>query len=351
MLLIIGLIVLLAGGAIAVFASAAAGIAGLIIGAILTVLSFIIKTKVKIPEKYAKDQAELCALYEKYCTMQSRLPAARELYMQAQGIYEKDLELYEKQIAFCKASGFDTKDEVSELIVLIQNAEVVKNQLSRLCADRELFIAGRAPASLEADAKGGDINGPTEREVQSKLTEISEQKRLLGARLLSLGSVAEQKADIEKQIYDNLQRIEKLKLSLADAQYNDEVLALALDTLAQAHDKINSIYSPILSEKAKEPLLAFTDGKYEKLLLDKNFEIRLQSESETKELGYFSKGTQEAVYFALRNAVGEIIAGEDGLPLLLDDPFWALDTERLEKAREHLKKMSQFKQIIVFSAR
>ena len=84
-----------------------------------------------------------------------------------------------------------------------------------------------------------------------------------------------------------LKKKDELTALLSDAIYNNDVLTYAIDALCEAYDKINSIYSPILSEKAANALKAFTNGKYEKLFLDKNFEIRLQSESETKELGYF----------------------------------------------------------------
>ena len=145
--------------------------------------------------------------------------------------------------------------------------------------------------------------------------------------------------------------MESLKEGLESAQYSNDVLSYARAALTEAYEKINSVYSPKISEKAQAPLLAFTDGKYKELYLDKNFELRLKSDFETKELGYFSKGTQEAVYFAVRQAVSELISDKSALPLLLDDPFWALDGARLEKAREFLKKQAENSQVIVFTAR
>lgn len=97
--------------------------------------------------------------------------------------------------------------------------------------------------------------------------------------------------------------------------------------------------------------MAFTDGKYDSVYLDRDFNIRVKADGELKDVGYFSKGTAEAIYFAVRHAVCELISDGAGVPIIMDDPFWALDSVRRKKALEYLKKLSEYCQIIIFNAK
>ena len=111
------------------------------------------------------------------------------------------------------------------------------------------------------------------------------------------------------------------------------------------------MYSPILTECAGIPLSEITDGKYESVMLDREFNLRVKSGGAMYELGYFSRGTADAVYFAMRTAVSDLISGKRNLPLIMDDPFWSFDDKRLENARRFTEKAAENRQIIIFSAR
>ena len=66
------------------------------------------------------------------------------------------------------------------------------------------------------------------------------------------------------------------------------------------------------------------------------------------EAEYFSRGTYEQIYFALRTALGELI-GSGGEPLFLDDFLMAYDDIRAKAALELLKQLAEKRQILLFT--
>ena len=123
----------------------------------------------------------------------------------------------------------------------------------------------------------------------------------------------------------------------------------AYDALKEAYSRISSDFTPLVNEKASEILMEIT-GKYDDIIADRNFSVVINHEG-TKQLGYFSSGTVDQVYMALRLAVTDILFGT-GKPLLLDDPFLTYDGEREENLMRYLKKRSEAgQQIIIFSCR
>ena len=65
---------------------------------------------------------------------------------------------------------------------------------------------------------------------------------------------------------------------------------------------------------------------------------------------FLSRGTLDELYFSLRLALCELILPEEGSPpIVLDDAFVNFDDERLSRALMLLKKLSEKRQIILFS--
>ena len=116
-----------------------------------------------------------------------------------------------------------------------------------------------------------------------------------------------------------------------------------------ANEKINNTYSPIISKRLAPVLSEITGAKYSDVTVDKEFNIRVKAEGEYHALGYFSRGTADAVYFAVRLCMADILC--ESAPLILDDPFWSFDGERLENAMATIEKISKNRQVILFGAR
>ena len=61
-------------------------------------------------------------------------------------------------------------------------------------------------------------------------------------------------------------------------------------------------------------------------------QVKINTPSRLLDLNQVSFGTMNQIYFALRMAAGEMMAGGEELPIILDEPFAMYDDERLEAA-------------------
>lgn len=131
-------------------------------------------------------------------------------------------------------------------------------------------------------------------------------------------------------------------------------MALALDVLTEADAEIHSRVSPKLGECAAEYLSIMTQGRYENLFISRDFSMKAGTAEDLlpHSSQYLSTGTVDLLYIAVRLAVcTQALPARNGCPILLDDPFANLDDERRAQAMKLLKKLSDERQIILFSCR
>ena len=133
-----------------------------------------------------------------------------------------------------------------------------------------------------------------------------------------------------------------------------DAIRLALDTLGEADEEIQSHFSPELGRVASSYMSAVTGGRYADVLINRDFSAmtRVQDDSVARNAEYLSAGTMDIMYLAVRLAVCEL-ALPDGepCPLILDDALVNLDDERLEQAMKLLEEIARERQVILFSCR
>ncbi len=136
---------------------------------------------------------------------------------------------------------------------------------------------------------------------------------------------------------------------LTDAENEFAALKLAADTLDEVFAELSRDFTPKISEKASQYLSAIT-GKDEKLLLDKKYAVTMGRDSH-RPLQFFSGGTIDQAYFAVRLAVSELLMEERNVPLFLDDSFIQYDDGRENNTISLLKRISKNRQIFWFSCK
>lgn len=137
---------------------------------------------------------------------------------------------------------------------------------------------------------------------------------------------------------------------LDEALLRYEALALASDSLDEVFTQMSSDFTPRLNEKASQIISRITKGKYENLFLDKKYSVTMESEG-AHSLAYFSSGTNDQVYMAVRLAVADILFGT-GKPIFIDDGFLQYDEGRESATLEYLMELAKKgQQIIIFSCR
>ena len=87
--------------------------------------------------------------------------------------------------------------------------------------------------------------------------------------------------------------------------------------------------TPELSEVASDFVSRMTDGKYTSVVLDEDFTpILTDSSGAERPVAWLSGGEESAVALALRVAIGEVLAGQRGGLLVLDEALTAQDASR-----------------------
>lgn len=133
-----------------------------------------------------------------------------------------------------------------------------------------------------------------------------------------------------------------------------DAISLAVDTLRDANDEIQSRFSPELGRVAANYMSAITGGRYEDVFINRDFsaKVRTADDAVPREAEYLSAGTMDLMYLAVRLAVCELALPEGELcPLIIDDALVNLDEKRVEQAMELLRKISRERQVILFSCR
>ncbi len=129
--------------------------------------------------------------------------------------------------------------------------------------------------------------------------------------------------------YEDL--ILQVREKMQDAQAYYDSLVLAREMFQAAYDEMQATFGPVLNEKTAETLRQLTGSRYQNIKIDRSFDVRVETPEDGSfhEWDYFSGGTIDQIYLALRLAISELIqASEDHLPLLLDDIFVQYDDER-----------------------
>ena len=138
-------------------------------------------------------------------------------------------------------------------------------------------------------------------------------------------------------------------LSSQDAHY--DALSVAADALFAAYTRMRQNFAPELNRMTSEIFESLTGGVHSSATVAKDFSVRV-SEKGTPlpfESEYLSAGTRDQLDFALRLSIAKLTAGDNNLPLLLDDVFSQYDDRRAQKAIEFLSDYAKENQILFFT--
>ena len=132
-----------------------------------------------------------------------------------------------------------------------------------------------------------------------------------------------------------------------------DALALAQENMQAAVDDVSRSFGPILNEKTAKIFDRLTGGRYEKVMVDKEYSIQAKpKDGGYHEWKYLSNGTTDQAYLSLRLAMTELITeGGERLPLMLDDVLLQYDDERAGNALRYLKEYAADAQILYFTCR
>lgn len=155
---------------------------------------------------------------------------------------------------------------------------------------------------------------------------------------------------------DNHRPLETIKYELnqIEALINtyDQKKALlneSIERLEHAAKTIEENFAPLLSEAISSFLKPFTLNHYEEIKVKKDLTFKVLSTLNTlEEAAFFSSGTKDQIYFAMRLGILKIL-NKQSLPIILDGAFVNFDQERLTQALKTLIDFKKDSQLIIFT--
>lgn len=299
-----------------------------------------------LKSKGCEDEAEFEKAYRKGI----ELSAKREIYDRA----KKDFDEKEKSFILYigKYGSVSTADEASAFLNKIKekNAEKVCILNEAKAYGENYGVPEVSSEKLRALAEKLREEAPEETEridteaIEGEIRKKNE--RLLGIKGL-LGAEGVNIETLKKELVESLEKEKEMR-----AYY--ESLSLAAEVLAEAEDELRRFFAPKLNERASEILNELTDGKYQKLSTDKEYEVEIKSEDTAgyRNWQYLSRGTMAQSYLALRIALCEMLSEDEQIPLLLDDVLNEYDEIREKKTMAFLDNYAKAgHQIILFGCR
>ncbi|MBQ5468642.1 MAG: hypothetical protein IIT62_07010, partial [Oscillospiraceae bacterium] len=170
--------------------------------------------------------------------------------------------------------------------------------------------------------------------------------------IIPLRSEADRLAGSLQQLGDPLrleaEREEKqARLARLDQRY--AAIQLARKELARADETLRERFAPLLCKKAGELFYRLTEGKYDRVTLDRAMRVTVHPTGSTtdRSLSYLSGGTVDQLYLALRLAICDLLLPD--CPIILDDALVYFDDERLRVALEVLRELGRQRQILLFT--
>lgn len=150
---------------------------------------------------------------------------------------------------------------------------------------------------------------------------------------------------------DGSARMESLQSRKRKLEDQYRAILLAQRTLQEADAEIQQVFSPQLSAKVSEIMRFFTDGRYDSVVLDRDFNAlsRLSGDMLSHKTGYMSQGASDLLYLAVRLAICELVLPPESCPIILDDTLANIDAARRGRIMDYLENISENRQVILFS--
>ncbi len=188
-------------------------------------------------------------------------------------------------------------------------------------------------------------------DAEGKLQGLGESLQEREQRLLEL---TRREAALHGAIGD-LQQIEEegeqLKSRESTLLRRRDALIAAYELLSGSVEEFRRTYLERFASEISTYLSSASCGRYAKARLDEDFSLSLPGKGEGgwQDVGCFSRGTIDAVYFAVRLALTRHLSHGRRLPLFLDDPLVNFDSERQAETLVALESLSREHQVIFFT--
>lgn len=178
-------------------------------------------------------------------------------------------------------------------------------------------------------------------EIQEKIDKEKNNILNLEGSLKTLDESLEKLRVLDERSCELTEKLEKL-------EYKKELLELSIEKMEDFVKSKRKNTLPLLKKEISQYLSCMTHGKYEEILIDDTFGIRVYDKDieDYVDLDSLSMGTIDQIYLAFRLSISKIISDKE-IPLVLDSHFDYYDYKRL---KESLKILESQQQVLIFTS-
>ena len=314
------------------------------------------KRAIAAQAKAAADRAALEAQITEYLPLRQQLEAADDAAQQAAAAAEGLAQIQQQQLltllSLLQPYAPTAADLGGAQMALTQlrrqkDALTAAQQAARDAALRRDLLREHLPEGPLPDAET-PLPQPTVslEQVTARLPQVAlllqdarSQLDTLTGQLRSLGSADDVKAQLAQRQQEMTQLLEEY-----------DAVALAMEVLDEANTSLQNRFSPALGARAAEIFAKITGGRYQKVLLSRDFSLETDSEGAQRSVQLLSQGASDQLYLAVRLAICDMVLPEEKhVPLILDDALLSFDDERLHAALDYLLEESEHRQILLFT--
>lgn len=146
--------------------------------------------------------------------------------------------------------------------------------------------------------------------------------------------------------------LEALRRRREVLQEDLEALLLAYRDLDAAIREYHTSYRERLEASASRYFSRLTGRPGRRVVLDPGFRVEVREPDGIPVVPeQLSQGTRDQLYWSLRVAVADLLAGDVNIPFVLDDPFVHWDDHRIAEARQIVSALARDRQVIFLSHR
>ena len=202
-------------------------------------------------------------------------------------------------------------------------------------------VQGERPPATERPTQSREALEQQRQQILQRLQQLAAQAHHLEGRSQAIGERGALESELE------LKRQQKCQL-----QNEYDAIIMAMDELEKANITLQNRFSPALGQEAGRIFAAMTGGRYDRVLLSREFVASAQETDDPmrREAAFLSQGTADQLYLAVRLAICHLVLPQDkNLPIILDDAFANFDDARLHSTLDWLLEEAKDRQILLFT--
>lgn len=303
------------------------------------------------------DGSDLTAVSQQLGRLEEQVEAESAVLRASQEVkaanlnYQKQISaLTEQLLAIYQTAGVENLAAYQALAQRLQEQKALSAQITALKNNLGDQLAAFEENGLDASKLLGQ-----KKELEK---ELADKQRAVSARQQEMANLLaeEKRYASSSQVAEDKQILAEIADSFRRDSQDYLASLLAGEVIGRTLDLASNDRFPKMLKLAQDYLEILTGGRYREILLpaklSKKTPLKVVRKDKKKiPLAYLSRGTQEQLYFALKLAFVMQIKDKIDLPVLIDDSFVNFDGPRTGYIVDMLNKMSEDKQILVFTAR